>query len=195
MNKPAEKEEIMIDIETLGLGIDATIIQIAWARFDSHLAPEQAAAIPVNNALICPKSCADIGLTIDPSTVSWWFDRGAALAQVLDQPKIPIAQALALLAVDASEGRPLIWAQGADFDFPRLSTAFQALGQRLPWHYTRQRCSRTMIMAHSIDKQALAKDLFGDHCIPHNAAWDVRTQIAALQTAREKAGLLIPASA
>lgn len=176
-------DHFMLDLETLGKGAKSAILQIAWSRFDPWAAPG-ATLIEPNSLVIDIRDSMDLGMHVDPATLAWWGDprRGVAWAAILGQHRVSVNDALGALAATLPPDA-IVWAQGTDFDIPILEEACRLTGRRTPWHFAAVRDSRTVIELAGINKTALARELYGDAYIPHEATWDVRAQIAAVQRA------------
>lgn len=168
--------DIAIDIETLSLASDAAIIAIAAQPFarptigrecmeDSDLfKPEynssdyqlcQLECEPFR-AYINATTCALAGMDFDPKTIQWWAEQNdTAKAAAMGGPSQSIGQALESLQIyleviknTVPDCRLRMWAQGGDFDFSVLRSAFRRClpGTDLPWDFRDQRDARTFIL-------------------------------------------------
>lgn len=160
---------LMIDIEGLATGPDATILTIAAQSFDPfgagyldrHYYGRVTTESQENRA-------------IDEGTVAWWATqpdeaREEALGDGPD--RVPLKQALEDLYKIAWQ-HDFIWAQGPTYDCNILEHAFKSYNMVLPWKFYRVRDSRTVI------------SLWPDCPKPpttHHALEDVRKQIDLLQ--------------
>ncbi len=132
-------KDLMIDLETLGTGSDAVIVQIGACYFDRHTA-EIGRTFRVN---IHPESCQDEGLAIDGDTVMFWMDN-ADKATWRNAPRSGLVEALDMFSmfVGTSAIRTA-WAS-AGFDFPILASAYRACDMRNPIRYRMVRDLRTL---------------------------------------------------
>ena len=64
------------------------------------------------------------------------------------------------------EATPILWAQGSDFDFPILRNAYDACGQKEPWHRTQMRDARSYLLE-------MLEFLFGQREAPYDAIPDM----------------------
>lgn len=185
---------VMIDLETLGTRPGCAILSIGAARFNSkHGIFGQLLYVVVNG-----QSCFDVGLKVEPETADWWESQGEEAKAVLDQAgslktSTPLAEALGLLRgfiwatdtghPDAAPGAPVmsdsrlaldtaqVWSNGADFDLPILSVAYQKAGfATSPWMPYSGRCHRTL---KNLFPEVPAKKFQG---VKHNAVSDAVAQ-------------------
>lgn len=141
---------VMIDLETLGTAPGAPILSIGAVKFDpatGALGQELHIAVTLQSGVLA-------GMAIEPDTLAWWLGekQAAARADLIGMSAVPLALALEefahWLTHDEHEFSvatpPLVWAKGADFDFPILATAFRLVDQPVPWKYWNVRCCRTL---------------------------------------------------
>ena len=132
-------KDLMVDLETLGVGSDAAIVQIGACYFNRHTA-EIGRTFRVN---IDPESCQDEGLTIDGDTVEFWMDN-AGKATWRQPPRRTLVEALDMFSTFVGESAvKTAWAS-AGFDFPILASAYRACDMRNPIHYQMVRDLRTL---------------------------------------------------
>ncbi len=132
-------KHVSLDIETLGTRPGSIILSIGAVMFDPHTG--KTGHKFYRNVI--GKSCADAGLTSDPSTVQWWSEQSQEVRDALKVDRVPIAQALKELSpfVEGVEG---VWGWGANFDVTLLECAYQAVGTQAPWKFWSVRCGRTV---------------------------------------------------
>lgn len=169
----------MLDLETLSLRKDARIIQIAATTFD--FLPDGAVAV-ASSEFNC--RVRDERGHVDPKTVEFWLGQPDAAARVLATPALDLGEALTAFTKFyewENEAGTIagIWANGATYDLPILSTAYASHGRSAPWSYKVERCMRTMLAASGSDYNFL--DLQG--AVAHDALWDCRVQVARLRAA------------
>ncbi len=136
---------LMLDLETLGTGPDAKIVQIALVPFDaSGIYGERAW-----NGYVT----GDTG-SVDQSTIEWWItqseDARKRLANGLKNGLDPAGAILSLNLWYQNEVKRAggdiygIWAWPASFDFPIMESFFRRHSFRAPYSYKLIRCARTM---------------------------------------------------
>lgn len=139
----------MVDLETLGTRAGCSILSIGAVLFSSS-APEWKGPTfytPVNRL-----SCAQAGLKESPDTVAWWRGQGEGARAVLAEADLgttaTLAEALkafaAWLTLHTDTKAVQVWGNGADFDNPILSAAYDAAGVPQPWGAYSGRCYRTL---------------------------------------------------
>jgi hypothetical protein len=157
----------MLDLETLGTTPGSVIVSIGAVHFH-------------RNGVCCrfyeqinAKSCTDVGLKIDASTVMWWMEQSDEARKALMGRTIHIAAALQLFTnwLDGLESSPdlEIWGNGANFDNVLLAAAYDACGLPRPWKHYQDRCDRTLKCLHP----EIKIERSGTH---HNALDDARCQ-------------------
>ena len=166
--------DIMIDIETLGLKPDTTILSIGAVEFDKTSFGEEfyRELVP-----------AQPGRSIDPDTVLWWLNQdGSAF---LKKNKATLHDALHDL-IDFCTGLdgsvPRIWANAPVFDLAILRHAYEQAGLQCPWMFYHERDIRTIKAF--IDKEDYP--LFAG--TKHNALDDAMFQARLAQTFLDETG-------
>jgi exodeoxyribonuclease VIII len=134
---------IMLDLETLGVGPNAAIIAIGAVRFD----PETGVIGDTFYRTISLESAVQFGGVIEPNTVVWWMEQPTDARLQAIASGIPIYDALTDFSDWVSEGdleSPQVWGNGANFDNVILSTAYTRLDIDRPWKFYNDRCFRTL---------------------------------------------------
>lgn len=161
-------DNAMIDTETLGTTPGSVILSIGAVMFG------QAGLGATFYAPVFLQSCTDVGLTVDPNTITWWMrqsDEARAAAFCADAAPLPqVLQDFSDWFVSQGAQRP--WCHGATFDVPLLDAAYKACGMTPPWKYWSVRDTRTLydLAGVKVDRTN------GTH---HNALDDARTQAEA----------------
>jgi hypothetical protein len=158
------KNNIMVDLETMGNRGNAAIVSIGAVRFDKDgLHEEFYKVVDLDSSVMA-------GMDIDVSTISWWLAQGPEAQKIFSSstPKTSLKAALTDFAAFIRTGAE-VWGNGADFDNVILKSAYNAIGMTLPWKYWNNRCYRTM---KGLYKQVSLKRT-GTH---HNALDDAKTQ-------------------
>lgn len=165
--------DLMIDLETLGLKPNATIMQIGWCTFDLNGERPTPCAITVN-----PQTHIDLGATVDWGTISWWMkpEQAEALRSIQEAEAHDIHAALILFCSMLPPMFDRVWANGAAFDFPIIENAFRACSFDAPWQYSQVMDMRTVRRLYPNVPQVRPN-------IPHNAGSDAVAQAMWLQDA------------
>ena len=181
----------MIDIETLGMGVDAVIVTIAAAIFDpipesGHVDTYESIRADEGRFLNIAVDVQDNvrrGRHIDAGTVMWWLGQSKEAQQsLLDKQPVSLKIALNQLR-GLIQGYPIrpgrIWAKSPDFDCRILGHAYQQFDEQPPWRYWETRCVRTL------SELAFGEDVphFDGGGPKHDALADVCSQIQLVQTA------------
>ena len=153
--------DVMLDIETLGIGIAPIVIQISAVAFDAITGKRLKDG--EFNELISPASAIKLGLKSEGGTVDWWLtQKPEVINQVLVksiQEGLDINKVLIDFAnyfkklEDGKKVKFRVWGHGSTFDNSILSNVYIMAGQKLPWHYSADSDVRTLV--------DLASRLFG----------------------------------
>ena len=130
---------LMIDIEGLGTGPDATILTIAAQSFD-----------PFGQGYYDRQYYARITLESQPDrniqqdTIDWWATQPEAQAEAfMEEGRVDLDQALDSLYKLAWQHK-FIWANGPTYDMNILEHAYKSYGKSLPWQFYNVRDARTI---------------------------------------------------
>lgn len=132
-------KHIMLDFETLGLDSNAIILSIGAVEFNPWAATEDTCII---SQFYLELSQDQPFRSIDIDTLMW------RKSQTIPMPQgdITIQEAMEAFDTFLIERTPvMLWAQGADFDFPKLETSFAQCKLKYPWKYNSKRDLRTLI--------------------------------------------------
>ena len=168
--------DIMIDIETLAVSPDATILTIAAQCFE----PFQRGYLNQHQfyARVTLESQED--RRIEDSTVDWWLTQPAAATEALSEDgRIPLEEALDGLHKICWHA-DFIWMNGPTYDATILEHAFKSRGKHIPWQYYKIRDARTIY------------SLWPDCPKPpaeHHALKDCQRQIDMLQATFRQIGI------
>jgi hypothetical protein len=135
-------KHVMLDLETLGTGPNATIIGIGAVAFtlDGEIHEQFSDYVGRN----------DDGATTDVDTVLWWFGQSDAReVQTHVEYRFNLIDALYRFGAFMSRTGmdvPIagMWGNGVAFDNVILRSAFERNGMTAPWDYRTDRCYRTM---------------------------------------------------
>ena len=111
-------KDLMLDIETLGTGSDAAIIQIGACYFNRK-SGKIGKTFKLNVDL---QSCLDFGFTVNGDTIYWWMCNNAqAIESVTKKPRTKIIRAMGDLKAFSSKA-DTIWSH-ATVDFVIVNNA------------------------------------------------------------------------
>jgi hypothetical protein len=133
-------KDVMLDLETLGNGKHAAIVQIGVCYFD-RLTGEIGKTFKMNvDAISVVKS----GGELDAQTVYWWLSQDkAAINSIIAEPRVAISEALTQLNEFLQEAAQ-IWSH-ATFDFVILTETYKRLGIQPSYRYQSARDIRTLV--------------------------------------------------
>jgi DNA polymerase III epsilon subunit-like protein len=138
---------LMIDIETLGVRPGAAIASIAIVPFDPNAGK---VADEMFFATIDVKGQKEYSMHQEIETVEWWLSQPEEIRAV-SFPDKPDFDDLSLALEKVQEyvlrtGKDVkVWSHGASFDIPILSEAFYSTGLTIPWHFKNIRDTRTLL--------------------------------------------------
>lgn len=155
-------EHVMLDIETLGQGPRAPVVQIGLAMFD----PKTGEIGLTREVRVMPDFEA---FEPDPSTVLWWM-RQSKQAQhaVFGGAGVDYREAADLVEsffrlpflTTGEDGAPPVklWAKPPSFDVVIVENMMRAAGKtRMPWKYHAPRCLRTLMELAGVDRSEAVK--------------------------------------
>lgn len=148
---------VMLDLETMGTGVNSAITAIGAAYFDEKGTGETFYKV------VDLTSCVRRGLDIEPATVLWWLEQSDAArrellrldAEPLDYALASFTQFLDDLATAYSAQSIHVWGNGPGFDNEILKNAYIKVGMDVPWSWWNDRCYRTLSMLYPEFKTAL----------------------------------------
>lgn len=176
---------IEIDIETLGTRAGCSVLSIGACEFSDKGVGKQFYEV------ISLESCEQWGLKIDPRTVLWWFGQNdEARKNVSEGKKVELDIALTSLTAAFDWKGKQVWCNGASFDFPILTAAYDAIGHNVPWEYWAQMDYRTL-------KALVPRDVYEkvkvEAAVKHNALCDAVAQAeTTIQLMRYLSGQELP---
>lgn len=154
----------MIDIETMSTNPNATIIQLAAAKFSLERGIFDEFIINID-----PNDCKQYNCDISKETLLWWKDKPLEIRKSLFTNQKSLREAIESFTAWYGVNSNLIWCNGGSFDFPVISWAYIELGIERPWKYWNEMDLRTL-------------STFFDYRLPksgttHNALDDTKHQI------------------
>lgn len=139
------KQNLMVDIETLGRNPGAAIISIGAVLFDEEGLGEEF------YAEIDPVDCQAHGLTIDAGTLRWWLSEQSEEAADVIPGGRPLEEVLVEFGTFAMPCRT-VWAKSPIFDVAILERAYEAVGVEAPWDFWQTRDVRTVMSLRSAEE-------------------------------------------
>lgn len=136
--------DLMIDTETMGLPPTGALLSIGAVFFDIQTGTLGPTFLRTINLATAVRD----GGTFTPGTVMWWLGQSDAARQAVRFGGIDIRKALQDLTDFIAEHsrvedvRP--WGNSSGFDLTSIGTAYQRAAMRAPWHFTNERCFRTV---------------------------------------------------
>jgi hypothetical protein len=162
--------DVMIDIEGLGTGPDATILTIAAVEFDPLTRDKLGRQFYVR---VDMESQAD--RRIEQGTLEWWATQPHDIRDdaFQEQDRVCLREALEGLTRMVWHARH-VWAQGPCYDMTILEHAYKSLNMALPWKYFAVRDSRTLIsLAPGLERYPASHNALEDCCCQILLLWDV----------------------
>jgi hypothetical protein len=158
---------LMIDIEGLATGPDATILTIAAQSFDPFGTGYHDRCYYARITLESQENRA-----IEEGTLQWWSTQKEAQKEAFaEECRVPLDVALDSLYKLAWQHKH-IWANGPTYDMNILEHAYKSYGKALPWQFYNVRDARTVYsLWPSLPKPPTS----------HHALEDCRRQIDMLQ--------------
>lgn len=167
----------MVDIETLGVEPDTTILSIGAVQFDREFKIVQEFYTELNTS--------KQARTVNIDTIRWWSNNSAPIPG--DTPEsIELIQGLTSLTDfiinNSIQATPIIWCKGPQFDAAILTNAYNCAGIPTPWMYSDVRDLRTVLKLTNCPKAVAS----------HNALQDCKDQVNQLAFAFDALGIFLP---
>lgn len=169
---------VMLDIETFGVRPWSVVRSIGAVSFDFKT-DSFGDEFYVN---IDQASCEEAGLACEQKVVDWWKKQSQDAQDAFLVNPLSLTEALTKLTEYYERfSNPYAvhsWSQGAAFDFPILTTAYQFCGLKEPWNFRLVRDTRTAYHMFGFDPDTVARE-----GIYHSAIDDCKHQIRCLRKA------------
>lgn len=140
----ADKDRIMIDIETVGTRVGCNILSIGAVRFSlagvSELKKDQF------YRRICHESIQH-RFNYELDTMLWWESQKAEIkAEAFGGTDDPYAAIVSFINFITNTGakKKELFSKHSNFDFPILEHYIESLGYQVPWHYWEINCYATL---------------------------------------------------
>lgn len=181
---------IMIDIETLGIGAGAPVLQLAVLAMP--LDDEEAEPILAYEEYLPLQPQQRLGRYADMSTILWWFKQDdkarGKIAQYNDSEDSELLEGMVKsylnrirhLITQAGEDYE-VWCRGTNFDPPIIESLAVTYGISVPWRYDKVFDLRTLMKATGTPKGELLPGT-----VLHHALSDCRNQMRDLFEARRR---------
>lgn len=136
--------DLMIDTETAGLPPTGALLSIGAVFFDLHA---QTLGSTFNRTIHLASSVRHGG-TMDAGTVLWWLRQDPKAQKAVAYGGEPLDLVLndfsAWIAANCRHEDVRPWGNSSSFDLTIVGSAYQRLGVKAPWHFTNERCFRTI---------------------------------------------------
>lgn len=170
---------VMLDLETFGTAPGSVIRSIGAVEFDLSGATGKTFHLNIDE-----KSCLDVGLVKDPSTVAWWSQQAKAAQDALLVDPKPLRNAAVQFGqwFTGTAKATCVWGHGASFDPVLWEAACRAAGVSvMPWRFFNVRDTRTVFDLFDFDLRDVPRT--GTH---HSALDDALYQVKCLGLALRK---------
>ena len=176
--------EVMLDLETMGIGEKAAILEISLVPFCLDAAPVD---VEPFHKTIDLTSCLLEGMKVEDDTQRWWMKQEAqAKWNLRHSEKTDIRDAIRQshdwLSALCSGYEVHLWCRGLNFDVPKYERCVRMLlEERTPYDWWNLEDARTY--AHTFDVHNADIEFEG---IRHTAAADCQHQIRIVQEANRR---------
>ncbi|MBF8220460.1 3'-5' exoribonuclease [Serratia ureilytica] len=174
---------LMLDIETLGVSTEAPLISIGAVFFEpltGECGSEFYRVITLSSAL---ENCL-----VEPRTLQWWMAQSdSARAVFNDSSAIDLHEALrefSLFVQSRGSDEVQVWGNGASFDNAILAAVYRKHAQKLPWRFRNDRDVRTIVELAKCLKNVDVRASFSINASDaHHALRDAKFQVAYVSAA------------
>lgn len=138
---------VMLDLETLGTLPGSVILSLGAVTFGPQGLGKEFYAV------INRDTCRNAGLVEDPDTLAWWAaqsEEARAVLSLASNLKTSLSLARVLndfgnfLRALGDQKTVMLWGNGVRMDNVLLAAAYRKVGDYDPWHYSNDRCYRTL---------------------------------------------------
>ncbi len=178
--------EIILDLETLGIDKDAHIVSIGAVKFnldgnDDFL--NLASASAKDRQFYVELRLDELNGDIDGRTLSWWFQQNAEARKTFlpnsDQVRLPVALLKFNTFVETGQN---IWGNGATFDNVIIKDAYNRVGGVEPkWNFRQDLDVRTIQYLALKKVPDLYTDEFKKLGVEHHALSDAIREVLLIQ--------------
>lgn len=137
------QKHVMLDLETMGNTSYSSVISIGAVSFDI----DSGERFNQFYQKIDFKSCLDVGLGVDASTIEWWLKQNEEARKLATQKGDNIYDVLKLFSewFELENKNSYIWGNGARFDMGLLEDAYIRCKLDIPWSFRNELDLRTMV--------------------------------------------------
>lgn len=168
--------EVMIDLETLGVGDLPAIGVIAAIKFSRHWKNIDFNSV---DKFYCRVDWENSGHRIEPETKAWWTQQSNNDEIFENKNRVPIEIALRRFQRWVN-GMIWVWSNGSIFDIRILEQYFKHYNLRVPWKFWNIRDTRTIYDIGRIKLKEIPNPR------PHHALYDCMCQIIGVLSAMRK---------
>lgn len=178
-----KRNDIMVDLETLGIKDDSTIFQISAAAFDITTGE-------IHSEIDLKLDISSVeNLNVEGGTLKWWLETDKdLLAKLISEGEHTEFEMFEIffkwvkdLKSSKDYGAPNLWGNGISFDNVKIKTKMTSLGLSYPINFRKERDVRTILDLASIksnkSEKEIQKEIESDEEVAHNAIDDVRRQV------------------
>ncbi len=167
------QKHIMIDTEALSFRPNGCLLSIGAVMFTM-----EDGEIDSFYQNIDPVSCKSLGFKVNKDTVNWWSEQKEAM-KLLGTDRVGVEEGLGKFVdwIGPKSKKIQYWCHGASYDFPLLTSYFDALDMKEPWLYTNLNDNRTIMNQAGI----VLKEQDRGNSVYHNALDDSRFQVKWLR--------------
>ena len=170
----------MIDLETLDVTPQATVLTVGGVKFDPNSDAEPHSEFYFKLDLEAQNS-----RKINDSTIAWWGQQDTKVQQEAFSEDDRTHPTVFLDHLPKwMVGVDVLWGHGYGFDITIIEDMLRHLGKPIPWQFWQVRDSRTLFACCKIDpRKAMQSDL-------HNALADSYFQAKGVQIAYKELGII-----
>ena len=136
--------DLQIDVETMGMPPDGALLSIGAVFFDLQTCKLG----PTFNQTINLATAVRDGGTLNPSTIMWWLGQSQEARDAVRFSAFDIRSVLtdfsAFIAEHSAHKSVRPWGNSSTFDLTIVGSAYKRSGITQPWHFTNERCFRTV---------------------------------------------------
>ena len=137
-------EDLMIDTETMGMPPDGALLSIGAVFFDL----QTCTLGPTFNQSINLSTSVRDGGTLTPGTIIWWLGQSQEARDAVRFSAIDIRTVLQdfsdFIDEHSYHKNVRLWGNSSSFDLSIVGSAYKRAQIKQPWHYTNERCFRTV---------------------------------------------------
>lgn len=175
-------DNIMIDMETLGVSMSAPIISIAAVFFDLD-----GCIGKTFYRVVELKSALSYG-QVEPSTLAWWMSQPDGAREIFSDPcaaslEVVLRDLDGFIKAEENFEVVKVWGNGPSFDNAILAQAYRNLDIPLPWRFRHDRDVRTIVDLAKCLRNVEPFKLAVREGVHHNALSDALFQVECVSTA------------